>query len=256
MISKLMTNLYKQAKVEIKNNAVGPNSRFAKKNKVINLDYADNLCHKLFSFRQDEKLESRIRFRIQDVIDNYNKDWRHIVSEVKSRVQDSEGFKKIYVPKDQIFTEEQVYGAKNKSHFANDKKKGDGPSGYFYRQKSPKGEKEKEDGDKEDGNKKPSANKMANLLSCLQGNEQNKFIGHDPEAEEDSDANDVVERRQSLNRFNELGMNLQKYQDIKPSQGVRREILNMFNEYKELEDKKHAMDEFNTICNQYDLEKF
>lgn len=51
-------------------------------------------------------------------------------------------------------------------------------------------------------------------------------------------------------------MNLQKYQDIKPSQEVRREILNMFNEYKELEDKKHALEEFHTICEQYEIEKF
>ena len=32
-------------------------------------------------------------------------------------------------------------------------------------------------------------------------------------------------------------MNFQKYQESKPSAGVRREILNMFNEYKEFEDK-------------------
>lgn len=40
-----------------------------------------------------------------------------------------------------------------------------------------------------------------------------------------------------------MGTNFQKYQDIKPSAGVRREILNMFNEYKEMEDKNHALEE-------------
>jgi hypothetical protein len=60
-------------------------------------------------------------------------------------LQDADGFKKIYVPKDQILTEEQVYGARKQS-FNGDKKK-DGASNYFYRQKSPKGEKLGEGGD-------------------------------------------------------------------------------------------------------------
>lgn len=59
-----------------------------------------------------------------------------------------------------------------------------------------------------------------------------------------------------MNRLNEMGMNFHRYQESKPSQDVRREILNMFNEYKELEDKKHALDEFKTICSQYSIEGF
>lgn len=51
-------------------------------------------------------------------------------------------------------------------------------------------------------------------------------------------------------------MNFQRYQDIKPAAGVRREILNMFNEYKELEDKQHAKDELQAICENYSIEKF
>ena len=30
----------------------------------------------------------------------------------------------------------------------------------------------------------------------------------------------------------------------------------MFNEYKEMGDKQHAMDEFQSICKQYSIEKF
>ena len=59
-----------------------------------------------------------------------------------------------------------------------------------------------------------------------------------------------------MNTFNEAGMNFQKYQEIKPAAGVRREILNMFNEFKELEDKKHAVEELISICKQYDLQRF
>ena len=53
--------------------------------------------------------------------------------------------------------------------------------------------------------------------------------------DEDEDASKIVDRRISMNKFNEVGMNFQKYHDIKPDAGVRREILNMFNEYKSME---------------------
>jgi hypothetical protein len=71
-----------------------------KASKVINLDYADKICQNLFEQRKNEALQSRIRFKIQDLIDAYNKDWRFIISESKNRVFDNEGFKQIYVPKD------------------------------------------------------------------------------------------------------------------------------------------------------------
>jgi hypothetical protein len=121
----------------------------------------------LFTFRQDDKLESRIKFKIQDIIDAYNKEWRFVVAEVKTRIHDSEGFRKIYVPKDQILTEDQVFPSGRNSNFNNEKKKGDGQT-YFYRAKSPKN-KETEEGEKQEV--KGKANKMANLLSCLQADE-------------------------------------------------------------------------------------
>lgn len=102
---------------------------------------------------------------------------------------------------------------------------------------------------------------MAGLLSCLKaddgGAQYNKYIGAgDSEEDEDEDATKIVGRRLSLNQFNEVGMNFQKYQDIKPAAGVRREILNMFNEYKELEQKEHAKSELLAICTQYSIERF
>ena len=65
-----------------------------------------------------------------------------------------------------------------------------------------------------------------------------------------------MDRRLSLNVTNETGENFQKYQEMKPPAGVRREILNMFNEYKELDDKEHAVSELISICEQYEIEKF
>ena len=50
-------------------------------------------------------------------------------------------------------------------------------------------------------------------------------------------------------------MNLNKYQEQKPSAGVRREILNMFNEYKESENKPAAKEELEGICKKYDIDK-
>jgi len=127
-------------------------------------------------------------------------------------------------------------------------------TGYFYRPKSPKAAATdvngKASGEKiADSELKPSANKMANLLSCLKADDKDKekfdkFIGHTSDLDEDEDVSNTMERRVSMNQYNGTGLNFQKYQDIKPSAGVRREILNMFNEYKEMGDKKHAMDEF------------
>jgi len=98
------------------------------------------------------------------------------------------------------------------------------------------------------------------LLSGLKADddvEYKKFLGTDGEhTDEDEDASKIVDRRISMNKFNEVGMNFQKYHDIKPSQGVRREILNMFNEYKELEQKEHSKEELISICKQYELKRF
>ena len=60
---------------------------------------------KLFELRKSEALESRIKFKIQDLIDAHNKEWRFIFAEMKNRRSDSEGFRQIYVPKDQILSE-------------------------------------------------------------------------------------------------------------------------------------------------------
>jgi len=54
-----------------------------------------------------------------------------------------------------------------------------------------------------------------------------------------------------MNTQNQTGMNFQKYQDIKPAAGVRREILNLFQEYKAYDNKEDARDEMISICEQY-----
>ena len=59
----------------------------------------------------------------------------------------------------------------------------------------------------------------------------------------------------SMNKYNNL-MDFHKYTETKPDAGVRREILNMFNEYKDQENKEHARDELIDICEKYQIEKF
>ena len=81
------------------------------------------------------------------------------------------------------------------------------------------------------------------------------MIGHTGETDEDEDVTDFVGRRNSSNQFNVMGLNLQKYTDKKPSAGVRREILNMFNEYKEMGNKDHAKEELVEICKKYDIDQ-
>lgn len=80
-------------------------------------------------------------------------------------------------------------------------------------------------------------------------------MGHDSSSEDDEDAKEFTDRRMSMNKYNKL-MDFHKYQETKPAAGVRREILNMFNEYKDQENKVHARDELIDICKKYEIEKF
>lgn len=112
-----------------------------------------------------------------------------MVAEAKSRQSDTEGFRQIYVPKDSIVTEEYQTGNKKK-----DEK-------YFYKAKTPVTDQAPVE-NKKAAESKPTANKMASLLSALKADDDkmayNKFIGAGKsEDEEDQDITDVVERRMS-----------------------------------------------------------
>jgi hypothetical protein len=196
------------------------------------------------------------------LIDAYNRDWRFVLSEQKNRVTDNEGFKQIYVQKDKILSEEQVFhnGSSRSAQNSDNKRSKSKSKGYYYRAKS-KDVKSELIAVPEDGpmkvEKKAGGNNMKDLLSGLMADDTayNKFTGHTGESDEDEDVTDFVERRNSSNQFNVMGMNLKSYQDQKPSAGVRREILNMFNEYKESENKEHAKGELVEICQKYEIEK-
>ena len=209
---------------------------------------------KLFELRKSEVLESRIKFKIQDLIDAYNKEWRFIFTQMKNRISDNEGFRQIYVPKDQILSEKQVFQNKQ----TQSKKDGTPGKSYIYREKQPTEVKNDqllslpaEEGKSSAEKKQRGTNKMANLLSDLKADDSEqykKYLGHESDSEEDEEARNCINRRMSMNKFNDIGLDLHIYQETKPSAGVRREILNMFNEYKESENKEHARDELIAIC--------
>ena len=52
-----------------------------------------------------------------------------------------------------------------------------------------------------------------------------------------------------MNQKNVIGLNFEKYNDMKPSPEIKRKIANLFMEYNELHDLKHASEEFLDICN-------
>ena len=43
--------------------------------------------------RHDKTLDARIRFKVQDLIDEYNQKWRFSISDQKSKHTDADGFR-------------------------------------------------------------------------------------------------------------------------------------------------------------------
>ena len=70
----------------------------------INLDYVESIMKKVFDYRQSELLSSRVRFKIQDLMDDYEREWKKTMQEEKM-LFDSEGFAYKYVPKETIAAE-------------------------------------------------------------------------------------------------------------------------------------------------------
>lgn len=88
MMNKLMNNLVKKATAEIEDeNFSQPKPQSKKASKSITFEYANNICQKLFDLRQSPKLQSRIRFKIQDLIDAENKEWKKVFTELKNKRQ-------------------------------------------------------------------------------------------------------------------------------------------------------------------------
>ena len=53
----------------------------------------------MFRERTNTQVESRVRFKIQDLIDAFERDWKHEIFLLKRSEDDNDSFKKKYVPK-------------------------------------------------------------------------------------------------------------------------------------------------------------
>ncbi len=78
---------------------------------------------------------------------------------------------------------------------------------------------------------------MYNLLQGLKPEEPDSHS-------DDEDAMKLVDRKISMNMQNVIGLNLEKYNDLKPSKEVKRMITNLFMEYNESMDVEHCANEF------------
>lgn len=68
------------------------------------MGYIEKLLSTIFPYRHSAELSSRVRFKIQDLIDEYEKDWKAVIYGERKGV-DEEGFQYKYVPKVVIKTE-------------------------------------------------------------------------------------------------------------------------------------------------------
>lgn len=191
------------------------------------IEYCDGVAQWLFQYRNSEDLVLRTRFKIQDVIDSYNDEWKPLLDQVKKSEQPQ------YVPKNQILTEAQVFGRS---------KRKDSGKNYMYRPKSLSGNLSNSGAaaDKKPVGLKPSG-MMANLLSGLKAEQPESYrrAFHDDDShEDDEDADKMIERRISMNKDNKIGTDFESHLiEGQPKQAVKNEIENMFNEYRESEDK-------------------
>ena len=60
-------------------------------NSEVNLTFLENTLSKIFSFRNSSELSSRVRFKVQDLIDDYQKEWKGIIYGERNII-DEEGF--------------------------------------------------------------------------------------------------------------------------------------------------------------------
>jgi len=87
MLQILASHLYQNSKTESELIAAGlrgsttikehPTKTKGSNNKpLIDLDYIDNKLQALFKHRQNKEIDSRIRFKVQDLMDDYDKLWK------------------------------------------------------------------------------------------------------------------------------------------------------------------------------------
>jgi hypothetical protein len=100
MLHKIASHVVKRAQQEL---TQGNSSSPDKKKKplqlcLINLDFIERVFQRLFPWRHAPELSSRVRFKVQDLIDEYHREWKKVIYGER-KVIDEEGFQCKYVPK-------------------------------------------------------------------------------------------------------------------------------------------------------------
>lgn len=99
MVSRLMVHL---CKVEMSIGELDPDKKPQRRSslKEINLIFCDKILQWLFQYRHDKVLSSRTKFKIQDLIDAYNEEWKQFITLFKARdAKDESKPLTAYVPK-------------------------------------------------------------------------------------------------------------------------------------------------------------
>lgn len=206
------------------------NDRVGKKisHSTIDLEWIDSTLQKLFGNRQNKDLDTRIRFNIQDLMDVYEKDWKFEIYAQRSSQVDELGFSKKYVPKSTVMTTDP----KAKGRRKNSRAQEDSNTGYMYMQKKKPADEPKDS--------KNSSSMYSLMLNGLKPDEEVRAESHS----DDEDAIKLVDRKISLNQTNVVGLDFEKYNDLKPTPEIKRKITNLCLEYHELKDRQHAAEEF------------
>ena len=88
---------------------------------------------------------------------------------------------------------------------------------------------------------------MYQLLQSLAPNNEESREEESSQSD-DEDVEKFVIRKQSMNQDNVIGIDFEKYNQMKPSPEIKRKIANLFMEFIESKDSEHAQGEFLTIC--------
>ena len=202
----------------------------------------------MFKERTNTQVESRVRFKVQDLIDKFEKDWKHEIFFLRRNEVDSDGFQKKYVPKGSKLAQQDSYP----------NQKGAGGKGR-PRKNSKLGEEQKKQGaqgskaaNAETGTK---AKSMYHLFQSLapEVSEENKA---EESLSEDEEFNRLVDRRMSVNIDNVIEVDFERYNQHKPSQQMKLKIRNLAMEYLQGLDQEHASEEFTDICQKHDTKPF
>jgi len=66
--------------------------QYRAKTSIVSLDYLEGCLQLMFKERTNTQIESRVRFKIQDLIDKFEREWKHEIFFLRRNEIDSDGF--------------------------------------------------------------------------------------------------------------------------------------------------------------------